>query len=126
MNEMGFAFGAELNQKGITEISNFSKRLKEIGDKLVDQNILDNNYKPIDVVNKLNVLFEDYKNFKLDYNKICSTLKLDRKHGTPDINTVLKAIQQNPPKKKGLAAHFSRLGRSVVCVMTLGFAHTVE
>ncbi|KIC76339.1 hypothetical protein DB42_DW00030 [Neochlamydia sp. EPS4] len=100
-----------------------SNKLKELGDKLVANKLLQAHYTPNEVLEKLNSLLNDYLEFKKNQPIFCKELGIK---SDSNVETIIKKMQEKVShKKSGISAHFSRLGRSTLCLLSLGFANIV-
>lgn len=100
-----------------------SNKLKELGDKLVANKLLQAHYTPNEVLEKLNSLLNDYLEFKKNQPIFCKELGIK---SDSNLETIIKKMQEKVShKKSGISAHFSRLGRSTLCLLSLGFANIV-
>lgn len=96
-------------------------KLKVLGNKLVIANLLKKDYQPEDVLEILNGVLNDYLDFRRHQPMICKELGIK---ATSNIETILKKIQEKKDES-GVSAYFSRLGRSTLCLLSLGFAKVV-
>ncbi|KIC76025.1 hypothetical protein DB42_EE00100 [Neochlamydia sp. EPS4] len=96
-------------------------KLKILGNKLVITNLLKKDYQPEDVLEILNGILNDYLDFRRYQPLICKELGIK---ATSNIETILKKMQEKKDES-GVSAYFSRLGRSTLCLLSLGFAKVV-